>query len=276
MKHFNHKIFYSILILIGFGSCETDIDKVKLQDGTAPALTSSSTTDLVLTKAQQAYNSLQFQWTNPNYQFSNGVNTQSISYTFQIDTTGSNFSTPKQVALGFTNALTTSFKVKDLNKTLAGMELKDGIPHSFEFRVKATISGSNVPLYSNVVTIKITTYLDVVFPVPPKLFITGAATPLSWQAGNGTEAEPAGQKFTLINPYTFVLNSVQLNGASGYLLIPVYSSWGAKYGFTGDKEKNNPVEDTFKPDGTDFLSPASGKYKITVDFKTGKISLAKL
>ena len=125
--------------------------------------------------------------------------------------------------------------------------------------------------------IKITTYLDVVFAVPAKLFITGAATPIGWQAGNGKEPEPSGQKFTLVNPYTFVINSIALNASSGYLLIPVYSDWGAKYGFTGDKEKNNPTEDTFKPDGNDFLSPsAGGNYKIMVNFKTGKISLTKL
>lgn len=275
MKYINQLASFFLLGIILL-SCDKDENRVTFTKVTAPVLTTSSTTDLVLQKAQENFASLQFQWTNPNFEFSNGVNTQDVSYSLQVDTTGSNFTNPKLVGKPFTNATSTSFIVKDLNSALAGLELKDGVPHNFEFRVKATLSNGSLPQYSNVLKIKITTYLDVIFPVPSKLFITGAATPLSWQAGNGLEPEPAGQKFTLVNAYTFQINSLALNGSSGYLLIPVYSSWGAKYGFTGDKEKNNVNEDTFKPDGNDFLSPASGNYKITVNFKTGKISLIKL
>lgn len=275
MKYFN-QIALIFLLGITLLSCDKEENKVTFTKATAPVLTASSTADLVLLKSQENFSSLQFQWTNPGFEFSNGVNTQDVNYTLQIDTTGSNFTNPKIVGKPFTNLTSTSFIVKDFNSALAGLELKDGVPHNFEFRVKATLSSASLPQYSNVVKIKITTYLDVVFPVPAKLFITGAATPLSWQAGNGTESEPPNQKFTLVNPYTFQINSLALNASSGYLLIPVYSSWGAKYGFTGDKEKNNVMEDTFKPDGNDFLSPDAGNYKIVVNFKTGKISLTKL
>lgn len=269
----------SIYFILGFAfltllSCEKDENRVTFKGGDAPVLTASSTADLVLSKAQENFSSLQFQWTNPNYKFSNGVNTQDVSYILQVDTTGSNFSNPKQVSLGFTNGISRSFTVKDLNTTLSGLELKDFVPHSFEFRVKATLSNSSVPVYSNVVKIKITTYLDVVYPVPANLYITGAATPANWQSGSGSEVVPPNQQFTKVNTYTFVINSLQLNASSGYLLIPVYSSWAAKYGFTGDKEKNNTSGDTFKPDGSDFLSPPTAKaYKITVNFKTGKTTL---
>ena len=267
----------SIYFILGFAfltllSCDKDENRVTFKGGDAPVLTASSTADLVLSKAQENFSSLQFQWTNPNYKFSNGVNTQDVSYILQVDTTGSNFSNPKQVSLGFTNGISRSFTVKELNTTLSGLELKDFVPHSFEFRVKATLSNSSVPLYSNVVKIKITTYLDVVYPVPAKLFITGAATPKSWMSGG--DAEVSSQKFTLINPYTFVLNSLEIIGGQEFLLVPVYGNWDNKYGFTGDGAQNNVNGDTFKPGGNNFKAPpASKSYKITVNFKTGKYSI---
>ncbi len=268
-SYFIFGIIFSLLI-----SCDKSENRVTIKGGTPPVLSVSSTADLVLLKSQESFNSLQFQWTNPNYEFSNGVNTQNVFYTLQIDTTGSNFTNPKIVTLGFTNSVNRSFTVKDLNSSLSALELKDFVPHNFEFRIKATMASGSVPIYSNVVKIKITTYLDVIYPVPARLFITGAATPASWQAGNGSEAVPPNQEFTKLNSYTFVIPSLQLNASSGYLLLPVYSSWAAKYGFTGEKEKNNPTNDSFKPDGSDFLSPSAAKaYKITVNFKTGKITL---
>lgn len=265
----------SILVSLFAGlfllACEKDEDQVTFLGGTDPVLTVSSATTMTLTKDQENYTSLQFHWTNPTFEFSNGVNTQDVFYTLQIDTLGSDFSNPRVVQLAYPRELATTFKVRDLNTALSGMELKDFVPHNFEFRIKATLANSPITVYSNVVGVTITTYLDVVYPVPDKLYITGAATPAGWMTGG--DAPVAAQEFTKINAYTFQINSLQINGASPFLFVPVYGNWDKKYGFTGEKEKNNTTSDTFKPDGTDFLSPASAKaYKITVNFKTGKYS----
>jgi starch-binding outer membrane protein SusE/F len=274
MKKLKFIYLLALAAVIMFG-CEEDVDRVKFLGGTPPVLTASSTTDLVLTKAQENYSSLQFQWTNPEYEFSNGVNTQDVLYTLEVDTTGSNFSNPKAIAVNYTNDLSTSLKVRDLNNLLSGLELKDYMPHNFEFRVKATLANGSVPVYSNIVPIKITTYLDVVYPVPAKLYITGAATPAGWM-GDGA-APVAAQEFTKINSYTFQISSLQINPNSGFLFVPVYGNWSNKYGFTGAGLANNTSGDAFKPDGSDFKSPAdAGAYKVTVNFKTGKYSFEKL
>jgi hypothetical protein len=264
--------FLTILALaFVFAACEDEHDKVTILGGTAPTLSTSSASDLVLTKPMENYSSLQFQWTNPEYQFSNGVNTQDVYYTLQIDTAGSNFSNPKIVGVAFTRDLSRSFTVKELNTTLSGLELKDNVPHNFEFRVKATLASGSEPVYSNVVKIKITTYLDVVYPVPDKLYITGDATPKGWMGGG--DAEVVTQKFTKVNSYLFVLEGIQMKASSPFLFVPVYGNWDNKYGFTGAKTANNPTGDTFKPNGEDLLSPSTAKaYKITVNFKTGKFS----
>jgi hypothetical protein len=270
---FNKLTSLSVSLIAGLFlfACEKDEDQVTFLGGTDPVLTVSSVTTMALTKEQENYTSLQFQWTNPTFEFSNGVNTQDVFYTLQIDTLGSDFSNPKVVELAYPRELATTFKVRDLNTALSGMELKDFIPHNFEFRVKAALANSPVTVYSNVIGITITTYLDVVYPVPDKLFITGAATPAGWMGGG--DAPVATQEFTKINAYTFQITSLQINGASPFLFVPVYGNWDNKYGFTGEKEKNNATSDSFKPEGNDFLSPATSKaYKITVNFKTGKFS----
>lgn len=271
MRFLMHKIFF---ILAGsfLLSCESDVDKVIFKGGTPPVLTISSTDDLVLVKTQENYNSLQFSWTNPGYEFSNGANTQDVTYTLEIDTAGSDFTNPKSAAINFTRDLSTAFSVRALNTALSTLELKDEVPHTFEFRVKATLPGNAVPIYSNVVPVTITTYLDVVYPVPAKLFITGAATPANWMAGGDPEVPT--QQFEKVNDYTFVINSLQLNANSPFLFVPVYGNWDNKYGFTGAKEGNNTLGDTFRPGGEDMRSPSEAKaYKITVNFKTGRFTL---
>lgn len=265
--------FLGALIVL---ACDKEETRVTFMKSTPPVLVASSTADLVLNKAQENFSSLQFQWTNPVFEFSNGVNTQNVSYVLQIDQSGKDFGSAKQIGLGFTNALTRSFTVKELNNTLSGLELADFVPQNFEFRIKATLSNNSVPVYSNVVKIKITTYLDVVYPVPANLFMIGDATPGGWTNTVGN-LDPA-QKFTLVNSYTYQLSSIALTGGKYYLLLPVAGSWDSKYAFPGTKDQNNRFGDTFKlNDGQDFLAPAeSGNYKVTVNFKTARVSLEKL
>jgi hypothetical protein len=283
MKKFKSLFIYSLLAGLLFASCSNDETKITYLGGGTPTLGVSSTADLVLSKAQENFSSLQFQWTNPNYSFSNGSNTQDVYYSLQIDTTGSNFSNPKMATISYTNDVNHIFTVKELNTALSNLELPDFKVHPFEFRIKATLANGKEPQLSNVIKINITTYLDVVYPVPANLYITGSATPGGWQAGTAGEAVPAGQQFTKINSYSFQINSLALtfngtaDGNNGFLLLPVYGSWSAKYGFTGAKHANNGSGDTFKPDGNDFAPPSpSGNYKIVVNFKTGKYTMTQL
>lgn len=253
-------------------SCEKEEDRITFTGGTAPVLTVSTTTAQVLDAPVANFSSLQLNWTNPDYSFSNGVNTQDVNYTLQIDVEGQNFSSPKMINLPFTNTTSRSFTVKELNGVLSGLELPDYQQHRFQFRVRATLSNGSVPLFSNVVTVPVTTYLDVVYPVPARLFITGGATPAGWMGG-GDAIVPA-QEFTKVNSYLFEISSIQLTGGGSFLFVPVYGNWSAKYGFSGSNNENNPAGDFFRPEGGDMRAPANTKaYKITVNFKTGKYSV---
>ncbi|MFN9898552.1 MAG: SusE domain-containing protein, partial [bacterium] len=110
------------MAIVLFAACDKEGDQVKLIGGSSDiTLSISSTADLTLTKAQANFSSLQFQWTNPGYKFSNGVNTQDITFTLQIDSAGGNFANARTVGLEYKTALSASFKVSELNNALAGV-----------------------------------------------------------------------------------------------------------------------------------------------------------
>jgi starch-binding outer membrane protein SusE/F len=271
MKKIFKQLLSITLLAATIVSCKKDEVKSYFEGGTAPVLTLSSTAPLVLKIANKDNQALALSWTNPNYQFSSGISSQDVSYILQIDTVGANFTNPKKGEKSIAKELSTTLTVKDLNTILLGMGLVENIPHNIEMRVKANITNSNVPLFSNVSKVVITPYLDVVYPVPAKLYITGSATPASWMSGG--DPENVNQRFTKVGSSKFEI-TIALTGGNSFLLIPVYGDWSNKYGFTGGNNANNVTGDDFKPDGGDLKAPAaSGTYKITVDFKTGKYSV---
>ncbi|MEO6489162.1 MAG: SusE domain-containing protein [Ferruginibacter sp.] len=269
-KILKYLLFLPIITLLW--SCEKDENKDFFEGGTPPTLSASSTDPLVLTIAEKDNPAFTLSWTNPDYKFTTGLSSQNVTYTIQIDTTGSNFTNPAIAEIAVPNDLSKTLKVGEINSKLLALNLAEDMPHVVEMRIKASLSGGAGVLYSNVIQKTITPYLDVLYPVPTSLYITGAATPASWQCGCG-EPELLSQKFTKVSSSKFEI-TIQLNGNSSYLFIPVYGSWAAKYGGTGANNSNNPNGDNFKPNGGDMISPAaSGLYKITVDFKTGKFTV---
>jgi starch-binding outer membrane protein SusE/F len=266
------KYFLTTLILITtLVACKKDENKVVFEGGDKPLLSVSSTAPLVLNIANGANQALVFSWTNPNYKFNTGSSSQDVYYTLQIDTAGSNFTNPKIGERSVSKDLSTSITVKELNTLMLAMGLLENLPHNMEMRIKSTLINSSVPLYSNVVKIVITPYLDVVYPVPVKLYITGSATPGNWM--NAGDPENVNQRFTKVSSSKFEL-TITLSANNSFLLIPVYGDWRNKYGFTGSNNANSVTGDTFKPDGGDLKAPATTKsYKVTVDFKTGKYTV---
>lgn len=268
MKNFIKLLFSTLLASAAFLSCKKDENKVYYQGGTNPVLTASTTAPMVLLIANKNNPAVTFNWTNPNYQFNTGVSSQDVFYTLQIDTTGSNFTNPAKNETAISKDLSISLTVGELNAKLLAMGLIENVPHNIEIRIKSALLNSSAVIYSNVIKILITPYLDVVYPVPAKLYITGSATPASWMAGG--DPELVSQRFTKVSSSKFEIN-ITLSANNSYLFVPVYGDWGAKYGYTGSNNNNNVNGDDFKPDGGDMKAPGVTKtYKVTVDFKTGK------
>lgn len=266
------KYFISaLLIIVVVASCKKDEHKDYFNGGSAPALTASSTSPMVLNINNKNNDALKLSWTNPNYMFTTGVSSHDVSYTLQIDTTGANFASPKMQQITIANDLSTTFTVGSLNSALLTMGLAENVPHNIEFRVKSSIDNT-VPLYSNVIKMTITPYLDVKYPVPANLYITGSATPGNWMGGG--DPELGTQKFSKVSSSQFKI-TIQLSANNSFLFVPVYGDWSNKYGGTGSSNNSNNVNgDDFKPGGSDLKAPATtGTYTITVDFKTGKYTV---
>lgn len=276
-------ILSSVLLLVFF-SCKKEISKVIYQGGTAPTLTASQTGTIPLSFANKDQEAIRFSWSNPGYQFSNGVSSQNVSYKIEIDTTGSNFTNPNRKIISVSNDLGLSISQNDFNDYLLNqLNLKPGMSHNIEVRVTSYLVNNSAPLSSNVLKFTTTPY-----SIPPKvappasgtLYLVGGDSKLGgWQ--NGGTYKVQNQQFTQVSPTLYQL-TVQLSGGDNttgddqYLFVPVWGDWSHKYACKKTSDQS-PDGGDFGYDFSDnFPGPtAAGTYKITVDFQRGKYTVVK-
>lgn len=270
------KYFLAILSLITtFAACKKDENKVVFEGGDKPLLSASSATALVLNIANSASQAIAFSWTNPNYKFNTGISSQNVTYILQIDTTGANFTNPAIQEISIANNLNTSLTVKELNTVLTKLNLLEKIAHNVEFRIKSTLINNSVPLFSNVIKVVITPYLDVAVPLPPSgdLYITGNAMASDW-----TNNPPANQKFSKLSNTEYTI-TVPFAGGKFYKFLSILNQWQPQYGGNaaagGTLGFNMGLPGQSDPDA--IPTPGDpGNYKITVNFKTGKYTVVKI
>lgn len=273
------KCFLGVFVLTAMLlSCKKDERPISVEASTAPVLTATPLVTLgattTLMQADSIKPFMKLSWTNPNYRFTTGASSQDVNYVLQIDTTGSNFTAPNKKEVSISKSLDSTFNVRAFNTLLSNV--LENMPHNVEMRIKASIgSAGSLPLYSNVIKMVVTPYLDVAVPIPTsgKLYITGSATPGNWMGGG--DPELAAQRFSRVSNTLYEV-TVALSAGNSFVFVPVYGDWSNKYGFTGAKNGNNVDGDTFKKEGEDLKAPAqSGTYKITVNFKTGTYTAVK-
>src|ERR1700733_8815777 len=88
------KFIYHVLFFAGAASmllisCKKDYAKVYFTGGTTPVLTATATDSIPLPLSDTTGNAVTFNWTNPNYQFSDGISSMTVAYALQIDTVSS-------------------------------------------------------------------------------------------------------------------------------------------------------------------------------------------
>lgn len=280
MKNIVKLISGTFLFALIFSSCKKDEYKVFFEGGTAPVLTASSTNALILKKEDKDKVALVLNWTNPDYKFNTGISSQDVSYILQIDTTGKNFTSGNIQEKAISKDLSITLTVKDLNTFLGKMELKAGVQYNVEMRIRAELINNSVPLYSNVLKIKVTPYLDFAVE-PPGTEAGGYLDAGLWVIGDCfgspnwnnplTGAQLINHKFTRIDLLHYELVIPFVSGG-GYKLIQVQGAWGSQYhamtagqALSGDFEKRDA--------DPQFASPGAGRYKIEVNFQTGKYKL---
>lgn len=153
-----NKIFQFAILLSGLISIVSCTDNEVQYIANTPAegefiLNSSSENIVLLENGAGARTAITFTWDSLVY----GVSTPVI-FTLQMDTLNGDFSTPveEQVAL---NKYELSYSDSILNKKCLNLlKLKGGVEQIVKVRLKATMAYGNMPVYSNVLNIKITPY----------------------------------------------------------------------------------------------------------------------
>lgn len=272
MKKLIKIIFNLFLVSVLASSCKKEENKIYIEKFTTPVLTHTGGDDsLVLTKLTEGAFAASFSWTNPNFEFTTGVNSQDITYTLQADTTGNGFENYAFDLTSVDNGLSISITQGQLNKWMQPMKLQVEVPHAVQLRVKASVKGSAASVYSNIIPFTITPYLDVAVPVPVDgtLWVTGNAFASGWSNPLGNPYDVS-QKFTQVSETLYEL-TVDFVGGGNFKIIQQPGQWGNQYRpkYSSDVPF---TEGDFEQRDADpgWNGPASpGRYKITVDFITG-------
>jgi len=280
MKNILKFIAGAFLLTTLLPACQKDENQVIFEGGTNPVLSSTVAGPLVLRKEDKDNVVMVLKWTNPNYMFNTGVSSQDVTYILQIDTAGKNFTSSNFQEKSIANDLDITMTVKDLNTFLSKMELVAGRQYNMEMRIKASLAGGSVPLYSNVFAIKVTPYLD--FAVEPpgtaannyndgNLWVVGDCFPSPDWANPVPPPYDVSLKFTRIDVLHYELIA-DFDRAGGYKLIQTQGVWGTQY---HAMTANTPLAGEFEKRDADpqFASPGVGRYKIEVNFQTGKYKL---
>lgn len=165
---FKSSFMLLIALMALWSSCVKNEGKVTINPGQPNALNSTITT-LVLLQANAANNAGTFTWTEADFGYK-----AAITYTIQMCKGGTNFAssaTTTEVNMG--TALSKTFTVKELNDKMQEI-ISDGVATQVEARIKADVGSGVDPIYSNVVSMTITSYLDIVtYTFPASLNVAG-------------------------------------------------------------------------------------------------------
>jgi hypothetical protein len=287
MKRYLNKIMLTAATgLLLFSACKKDEAKVYYENGTAPVLTSTSTAGdtIPLPVTDTTAFAVTFSWTNPNYQFSNGISSLNVTYYLQVDTVGANFTSPNMQTVAINSALSQTFSVSAFNALLGnGLQLSFGQPHNIQVRVESFLqpftssTAVAASLFSTALNYVVTPYAPPPKVAPPKsgtLFIVGSAIAVSgWSNPIAPASQVPIQQFTKISPTEFKI-TVPIVGGGEYKLIGVDGSWTDQWSVATNDDPTAINGGPFVYNGNNCLAPAaSGTYLIDVNFQTGMFSV---
>ena len=281
MKNIFNKLTLIGALALFLTSCKKDENRIEYLGGTNPTISANKTGSIPLSYLTKDDEAVTFSWTNPEYQFTTGISSQDVNYILEIDTAGTNFTSPNVKKVSISKDLSTAFTQSQFNDILLNqLVLVPGTTYNVEVRVTSSLVNNNAKLSSNALSFTATPYAIPPKVTPPgtapdyldgQLFMVGSATPGGW---NNPVPVPS-QQFTRVSATLYEL-TLPLVGGGSYLFLPLNGNWGFKFGCLGANNTNNPDGDDFKASGGDFAAPAApGTYKITVDFQRGKFTVVK-
>ena len=277
MKKYLNKLLVSVGVgLLLLSSCTKQETQVYYAGGTAPVLSASLSDTIPLIPVDSINTAITFTYTNPNYIFSNGISSQNVTYSIQVDTVGSNFSNPALQTLTGDLSLSTAITVKDLNKLVAGkLGLAFGQNHKIQVRLITSLGTNQAKLISNSLSFDVTPYAPPPLITPPTtgtLFIVGSAVAGGWSNPIDPTNLPL-QQFTQVSNTEYKI-TIPLIGAGEYKLIAKSGSWGEQWSVAITDDPTEIYGGSFISNGNNALAPpTSGTYDIDVNFQSGKFTI---
>jgi starch-binding outer membrane protein SusE/F len=280
-KFIHHVLFFAGAASMLLTSCKKDYAKVYFAGGSPPVLTSTATDSIPLPLSDTTGNAVTFNWTNPNYQYSDGISSMNVAYSLQIDTVPS-FSSGVLQQVVVSSGLSESFTVSAFNALLKNKLLLDTFTYTIFIRLESFITpytNGSAPigaLYSSTFSYAVTPYAIPPAVAPPtsgKLYITGSATGDSWMVA-GNVASVAGQQFTQVNATLYTI-TLPLIGGQQFLVVPVAGDWTNKYA-TASTTSATTGGGFLLNAANNFNGPtASGTYTVTFNFQTGNYTITQ-
>jgi len=198
-------------------SCKKDETKVTLNISAKPTLTATATT-LTLLQANATSAAVTFNWTAANYGYKAPAN-----YTLQLAVAGTSFAGASTTEVTAQTAMTKAFTVGDINKELLKI-VPFGTNSTVEARIKVTAGTDSIaPVYSNVVTLTVNPYKDIInYEFPQALRIAGNYQ--GWDPGTAPKIVDKAASGTTGNGYEGYIN---FNDPSPEFKIVKGNNWGA-------------------------------------------------
>lgn len=136
-------------------SCTKDETQAVLKQGGANQLTINTTT-LVLQQANAGNTATTFSWGKADFGYQAAVN-----YTVQLSRGGTNFASASTTEVDMGVLLTKTFTVGEFNSKMQEI-ISDGAASAVQARIKASVGNNVTPIYSNIIDMTVTSYLDIV------------------------------------------------------------------------------------------------------------------
>ena len=166
MKSFINRMLMLVAAVVVLASCEKDEVKAVYTAGVAPVLTSSSNA-LILEQDNAANDAVTFNWTKAEYGFS-----AAQGFTIQMAPKGTSFGADLAEVNVQANT-SKKFTVGEFNKEMLKI-VPFGQASEVEVRIKSLVTDSIPAAYSNVLTMTITPYQDIItYAYPYALNIAG-------------------------------------------------------------------------------------------------------
>lgn len=246
-KIISNIILLNLAVLLLFGCKKDESTQVVAKATATPGALTASQSTLVLTKANATQSALSFTLTNPDYGF-----VAAVKNTLQIAKKGTNFAAPKEISLD-AKVTSKAYTVIDFNAMMLTLGLPTGVASDIEARIVSKVADAIVPVYSNVVAIKVTPYALISF-----IYVPG-----DYQGWNPSTADSL---ISATSNGIYEGNIKYATGGTFEFKITPKKEWAVAYGDGGNSTLLNNG-------GGNLKVPKAGTYKITANLNSNTYSI---